>query len=977
MPALNGIDFHRLVQVPAPELAGEAARPSGEEPDRLLAAIAGAHAELLAAGPGSDGQRPILCSAWLKAPGAARMQFLVGGRPGFPPAARPDDELPKGTPRPMLFPPGATAIAVPELEAMSRLESLRYWVPCRGVPDTLWSPDPAKKAAPAVRRGAFERYAAHLGSPYGWLVIAEPLGPEELRPELDRLVAEILPLTRTEVGEAKRIELERKQGRHRELSRAQFGGSWRIHVLVGGDEAGKALSTAATLCSAAELDGLPYVLSPGPRAMPLATALQAADEVAVVAGSDLVVALCRPPEQELPGLRVVDRHTFDLTQEDAVEAAAPPLELGQVLDRTGAEVGPATVSRQTLNRHTFVCGATGAGKSQTVRHLLTEATRNDLRWLAVEPAKAEYARMATRLTGLGAEVIVIRPGDPKVAPAGFNPLEPAKGFPLQTHIDLLRALFLAAFESHEPFPQILSTALVRSYEELGWDLTLSEPVDKRAKPRYPTLGDLQRVAGQVVADIGYGKEAAADVSGFIKVRLSSLRLGTTGRFFEGGHPLQFDQLRRHNVVLEIENVGDDADKAFLMGAVLIQLSEYLRMRDKENAGKSRALDHLTVIEEAHRLLRRTEPGSAGPASKAVEMFASLLAEVRAYGEGLIIAEQIPGKLTPEVIKNTAAKIVHRLPAQDDRDAVGATMNLDEPQSRYVVTLEPGDAAYFTDGMDRPVLIHVPDGTTLEESADVRTAPVDALIKRRSASCGPSCQATACTLREMRTAQHTLQTHSWLTLWAELTVLAHLTGNNTPAIDLNGVPPIDSLLDSQRLFGCAVSHAVDAAIAARSSVLHPAADPELLAIHCCQSMQEVLAGSTSREACGFHGMYFLAEHYRPLEALAVLRTAEPGPVRHPRTAEWEEALGMRLPGDDVAGQTEFLKARWNRIVADQVRCDAVTFGTAYPSTIESVIGGSRNTEGWGELVRRAVEPLGAPWAVGHLIPQVDSEGESDG
>jgi hypothetical protein len=358
------------------------------------------------------------------------------------------------------------------------------------------------------------------------------------------------------------------------------------------------------------------------------------------------------------------------------------------------------------------------------------------------------------------------------------------------------------------------------------------------------------------------------------------------------------------------------------------------------------------------------------------MFASLLAEVRAYGEGLIIAEQIPSKLTPEVIKNTAAKIVHRLPAQDDRDAVGATMNLDEPQSRYVVTLAPGDAAFFTDGMDRPVLIHVPDGTTREDSTDAPTAPVDALIKRRSASCGPSCHATACTLREMRTAQHTLETHSWLTLWAELAVLAHLTGNNTPAIDLDGLSPLDPLLDSQRLFGCAVSHAVDAAIAARSSVLHSAADPDLLAVHCCQSIQEVLAGSTPRDACGFHGMYFLAEHYRPLEALTALKTAEPDPSRHPRTAEWEEALGIRLPGDDVTEQGEFLEARWNRIVADQVRCDAVTFGTAYPSTIESVIGGTRSAEGWADLVRRAVAPLGAPWAVGHLIPQPRPEGQSD-
>src|SRR5207302_10461863 len=129
-------------------------------------------------------------------------------------------------------------------------------------------------------------------------------------------------------------------------------------------------------------------------------------------------------------------------------------------------------------------------------------------------------------------------------------------------------------------------------------------------------------------------------------------------------------------VLEIEDVGDDRDKAFLMGTVLIRLAEHLRMAHRAAAsapqpGGSAAggLRHITVIEEAHRLLRRPEPGGAtgaGAAEHAVEMFAGLLSEIRAYGEGLVIAEQIPGRLILDVIKNTAVKITHRLPAADDR-----------------------------------------------------------------------------------------------------------------------------------------------------------------------------------------------------------------------------------------------------------------------------------------------------------------------
>jgi hypothetical protein len=150
------------------------------------------------------------------------------------------------------------------------------------------------------------------------------------------------------------------------------------------------------------------------------------------------------------------------------------------------------------------------------------------------------------------------------------------------------------------------------------------------------------------------------VRGFVTVRISSIRFGTTGRFLDGGHPLDFGKLLESNVVLEIEDCGDDRDKAFLTGAVLIRLAEYLRMRHRAEGPAPARLRHLTVVEEAHRLLRQPPPGTgSGPAAHAVEMFAGLLAEIRAYGEGLIIAEQIPSKLIPDVIKNTAVKIVHR------------------------------------------------------------------------------------------------------------------------------------------------------------------------------------------------------------------------------------------------------------------------------------------------------------------------------
>ena len=201
---------------------------------------------------------------------------------------------------------------------------------------------------------------------------------------------------------------------------------WRVRLLVGGVDSQGAAIAAAMLCAASEMEGLPYVMAAAGPTATLANAMHAAAPASFIASTDLLVALTRPPARELAGLRLVQPHSFDVT----AEAPEPGgLHLGGVLDEAGAEVGEMILSRGGLVRHTFVCGATGTGKSHTVRHLLAQASKADLPWLAVEPAKAEYARMAARLAPFGGEVIVLRPSDRDQAPAGLNPLEPAPGFP--------------------------------------------------------------------------------------------------------------------------------------------------------------------------------------------------------------------------------------------------------------------------------------------------------------------------------------------------------------------------------------------------------------------------------------------------------------------------------------------------------------------------------------------------------------------
>ncbi|WP_163572222.1 ATP-binding protein [Fodinicola feengrottensis] len=729
---------------------------------------------------------------------------------------------------------------------------------------------------------------AHLADGgFGWLVLAEPASPAAVAEELIDLEVR-LPKLRSHVNsEPDRIRLARSESRYRELARADSAGMWNVSILVGAADPERVRRAARLLCSASDLDEIPYVLRAGDRVGDLAETLELDEHAGdgfsspFAAAGELIAAIARPPRRELPGIRVTEPPVFDVTPEDDGE-----IHLGSVLDDADRPVGDYRVRSDTLNRHTFVAGATGSGKSQTIRHLLEGLHHRGIPWLAIEPAKAEYAGMAGRLDG---HVSVIRPGDPDALPVGLNPLEPERGFPLQTHIDLIRALFLAAFEAEEPFPQVLAYALSRCYGELGWNTVLSQSSLAGVTPRYPGLADLQTTALKVVEGIGYSQEISDNVRGFINVRMGSLRLGTPGMFFQARYPLDIAGLFRHNVVLEIEDLGNDQDKAFFIGVVLIRLYEHLRTQPTASG-----LAHVTVIEEAHRLLKKVEPGS--PAAHAVELFAGLLAEIRAYGEGIIVAEQIPSKITSDVVKNTALKIMHRLPAADDRGTVGAAMNLDEDQSRHVVGLPAGQAVIFADGMDRPIRIQVPLGKDRENPGKVTAKVALATVAD---------YIPPATLREWDEPRRLAADDPRIVLWAELHTIAHLVGREPPLPRpawLDGV----ILRSGRPQVHLAVRLGLEHAVEQRYAGLIGYYQPEELIRHLVQSADCAIKGGTVPCRYDWPERGWQAGRYRWADVWDTLRSDAIDETQpHPETRAWA-CRGLDLTAATVPGQRSELR-----------------------------------------------------------------------
>jgi len=430
-----------------------------------------------------------------------------------------------------------------------------------------------------------------------------------------------------------------------------------------------------------------------------------------------LATLCQLPKEEAPGYVVSDYARFDIAL--PMLPVVDPLPIGKVLDGVQPTGDWYAVARGDLAKHGLVVGVTGSGKTNTVFYLLDKLwSEARIPFLVIEPAKTEYRDLlAAGLTDLQIYTL----GDETIAPFRLNPFEfeiagPDRRVHVQTHIDFLKSVFNAAFILYAPMPYVLETCLHEVYQDKGWDLTTSQnrrlPPQEQGKERhwpvFPTLEDLYHKIEEVVDRLGYEQRIQMDVKAGLKARVGSLRLGGKGLMLDTRHGVPIGDLLARPTVLELERIGNDEEKAFLIGLLLTRLYEHRQLQAKGQAFSS--LQHITVFEEAHRLLKnvptQVETESANTRGQAVETFANMLSEIRAYGEGVLIAEQAPTKLAPDAIKNTNLKLMHRIVAADDREVMAGAMNLDEAQSRHITTLRTGVASVFAEGCDRPYLVEV-------------------------------------------------------------------------------------------------------------------------------------------------------------------------------------------------------------------------------------------------------------------------------
>ena len=420
------------------------------------------------------------------------------------------------------------------------------------------------------------------------------------------------------------------------------------------------------------------------------------------------------PEKEVVGLALNEEVEFGLNAKTP-EKGEELISLGKLV-QSGNEIDTKVyLEKSAFNKHIFITGVTGTGKTTTCQKLLLES---ELPFLVIEPAKTEYRILMNNPKT--EDILIFTLGNDKVAPFRLNPFEFFEGESITSRVDMLKAAMEASFDMEAAIPQIIESAMYSCYEDYGWNIDTDEN-EKFDNPydggvySFPTLEDLLNKIETEVTKHNFDDRLKKDYIGSITARLQGLLVGSKGQMLNSRRSIDFRELIEKKVVLEIEGIKNGTEKSLVMGFILTNLCEALRAK----YNKDKHFKHITLIEEAHRLLSKYTPGDSLNKKNSVETFADMLAEVRKYGESLIIADQIPNKMTPEVLKNTNTKIVHKIFAEDDKEAIGNTISLSKEQKDFLSSLPTGRAIVFSQSWTKAVQVQIErmTDTTSDEIID--------------------------------------------------------------------------------------------------------------------------------------------------------------------------------------------------------------------------------------------------------------------
>lgn len=388
------------------------------------------------------------------------------------------------------------------------------------------------------------------------------------------------------------------------------------------------------------------------------------------------------------------------------ESIEMPKETAPSYDDSGLYLGKDTddynvyFPLKNLPKHAFLAGVPGSGKTNSMLHLVTTLySKFDIPFLILEPAKQEYRALVNKPEMRG--TTVFSPSSGTKFLLHINPFQFPLKMSLAEHIRNVINVFEGSFSMDPPMPFLLDRAIERVYRDKGW---LPYMINQGTLP-YPTMGELYDTLEQILEETDYEGEIKGNLKSVLQVRIGSLLSREMGDVFNVAESTMApEEWLTRPVVIELEAMGSGpANFLTLMLSTLIR--ETLKVNPLKRKDGSKKPRHVIFFEEAHNLIgpkAEKEAGeNANPKIAATAFVVKMLAEVRALNEAIIIADQLPTAMAPEVIKNTSLKLGHRMTSQDDRQLLGSTMSADDVQLERMATFTTGRTLCIYEGLLKP------------------------------------------------------------------------------------------------------------------------------------------------------------------------------------------------------------------------------------------------------------------------------------
>lgn len=405
------------------------------------------------------------------------------------------------------------------------------------------------------------------------------------------------------------------------------------------------------------------------------------------------------PLRSVPGISVVDSSPEFSLNLQKVGDSHSVIEFGKMIYGGSETSIPYYILKESLSRHTLLSGINGTGKTNTVQAILNGIDR--IPFLVIEPAKTEYVDWAIEYnkTHSSHPINIFMPGCKKYKgkfvpkTLRLNPfqmvwLDKGQDPNVLAHIDRLKSAFAAAFPMYDILPVLMEDLIYTVYQNKSTNWLTEVPVF--GQTHYPTLTSMSVSVDKVLANRGYEQRVEQNMKACLNTRIDSLKRGWKGEMLNTMKSTPWEDLFEKPCLINLSYVGDDVDKGFFMSLILQFLYEYRQALAELGLVdfNSNSCEHLTVIEEAHRVMAKCDNPEL-PQYKSAMMFSNMLSEIRAYGEGMMLVDQVPIRLIPDAIKNTSLKITHRLVAEDDQKAIAESMGLSKEQRLVIPKLLTG------------------------------------------------------------------------------------------------------------------------------------------------------------------------------------------------------------------------------------------------------------------------------------------------